>query len=126
MLKGSVFCSLLLVLNSWAVEIIAHRGASYDAPENTLASVNLGWQRGADAVEVDVFLTKDQKIVALHDKNTKRTTGHDGLVHEMTWDQLRHLDAGSWKNKKYQDEPIPLLSQILETIPKGKYLVIEI
>jgi len=126
MLKRLVICSLLLVLNSRAVEIIAHRGASYDAPENTLASVNLGWQRGADAVEVDVYLSKDGKIVALHDKNTKRTTGHNGLVHELTWDQLRKLDAGSWKNKKYQDEPIPLLSQILETIPKGKYLVIEI
>jgi len=117
---------LAAITHADAVEIIAHRGASYDAPENTLAAVNLGWKRNADAVEVDVFLSKDNRIVAIHDKNTKRTTGHDGLVREMTWPELRKLEAGSWKNKKYKGEPIPLLSDILATIPEGKYLVIEI
>ena len=126
MLKCLVAFSVLVIWDSWAVEIIAHRGASHDAPENTLAAVNLGWQRGADAVEVDVYLSKDGRIVAIHDKNTKRTTGYDGLVRDLTWDQLRKLDAGSWKDKKFKGEPIPLLSQILATIPQGKYLVIEI
>jgi len=109
-----------------AVEIIAHRGASHDAPENTLAAVNLGWKRNADAVEVDVFLSKDNRIVAIHDKNTKRTTGHDGLVKEMTWPELRKLEAGGWQDREYKGEPIPLLSDILATVPEGKYLVIEI
>ena len=122
-----VSCYLLAaVLHTHAVEIIAHRGASYDAPENTLASVKLGWKRQADAVEVDVFLSKDNRIVAIHNKNTNHTTGHDGLVKEMKWSELQKLDAGSWKDKKYKGEPIPLLSAILATIPKGKYLVIEI
>ena len=55
--------------------IIAHRGESYDAPENTLASINLAWKRKADAVEVDVQLTKDKKIVVIHDNSTLRTGG---------------------------------------------------
>ena len=57
------------------VEIIAHRGASFDAPENTLESVNLAWVKQADAVEVDVYLSKDGQIVAFHDSNTKKITG---------------------------------------------------
>ena len=126
MLRFAVVCFVVFALDTLAVEIIAHRGASHDAPENTLASVQLGWERNADAVEVDVYLSKDGKIVVIHDENTKRTTGHDGLVHKMTWAQLQKLDAGSWKNKKFKGEPIPLLSQLLETIPNGKYLVIEI
>ena len=126
MLRFAVVCFVAFALDTVAVEIIAHRGASYDAPENTLASVQLGWERNADAVEVDVYLSKDGKIVVIHDESTKRTTGHDGLVHKMTWAQLRQLDAGSWKNKKFEGEPIPLLSQLLETIPNGKHLVIEI
>jgi glycerophosphoryl diester phosphodiesterase len=126
MLRLTSIYLLAAITHADAVEIIAHRGASHDAPENTLAAVNLGWKRNADAVEVDVFLSKDNRIVAIHDKNTKRTTGHDGLVREMTWPELRKLEAGSWKNKKYMGEPIPLLSDILATIPEGKYLVIEI
>ena len=117
---------LAVIMHADAVEIIAHRGASHDAPENTLAAVSLGWKRNADAVEVDVYLSKDNQIVVIHDKNTKRTTGHDGLVREMNWAQLRKLDAGSWKDRKFKGEPIPLLSGLLETVPEGKYLVIEI
>ena len=126
MLRIAVVCFVVIALDTLAVEIIAHRGASHDAPENTLASVKLGWERKADAVEVDVYLSKDGRIVVIHDENTKRTTGHDGLVRELTWAQLRKLDAGSWKDKKFKGEPIPLLSQVLKTIPGGKYLVIEI
>ena len=126
MLRLTFLCFLVFALDVAAVEIIAHRGASHDAPENTLAAVNLGWKRNADAVEVDVFLSKDNRIVAIHDKNTKRTTGHDGLVREMTWPELRKLEAGGWKDREYKGEPIPLLSDILATVPEGKYLVIEI
>ena len=126
MLRLTVLCFLVFVLDVAAVEIIAHRGASHDAPENTLASVKLGWKRNADAVEVDVYLSKDNQIVVIHDKNTKRTTGHDGLVHKMTLSQLQKLDAGSWKDSKFKGETIPSLAQVLKTIPDGKYLVIEV
>ena len=95
MLRFAVVSVVVFALDTFAVEIIAHRGASHDAPENTLAAVSLGWKRNADAVEVDVYLSKDNQVVVIHDKNTKRTTGHDGLVREMNWAQLRKLDAGS-------------------------------
>ena len=126
MLRLAGLCLLTVVMHTDAVEIIAHRGASYDTPENTLASVKLGWQRDADAVEVDVYLSKDNKVVVIHDDNTKRTTGHDGLVHKMTLAQLQKLDAGNWKASKFKGEPIPSLAQVLKTVPDEKYLVIEV
>ena len=80
-----------------SVEIIAHRGASYLAPENTLASVKLGWQKDAD-VEVDVYLSKDNRIVVIHDSTTKRTSGGTDLkVSESDSQELRKLDVGSFK-----------------------------
>jgi len=116
----------ILIQNLTAVEIIAHRGASHDAPENTLAAVNLAWQRNADAVEIDVYLSRDKKIVVIHDQNTARTTGHRGLVHKQTWAQLAKLDAGAWKAPQWKGEPIPSLEAILKTIPQGKRIFIEI
>jgi len=109
-----------------AVEIIGHRGASYDAPENTLASINLAWQRNADAVEIDIYLSKDGHIVAYHDKTTKRIGGRDQAVKEQTFAELQTLDVGAWKNAKYKAERIPTLTQILQTIPEQKRLFIEI
>ena len=70
------------------VEIIAHRGASYDAPENTLESVRLGWEQKADAVEVDVFL-KDGEVVLHHDATTKKIAGVDRKVADQTFAELR-------------------------------------
>ena len=108
------------------VEIIGHRGASYSAPENTLASVNLAWKRGADAAEIDVYLSKDRRIVALHDSTTKRTGGQNWKVGDRTLAELRTLDVGSWKSKDYAGEKIPTLEEVLATIPDGKRLFIEI
>jgi len=108
------------------MEIIAHRGASHSAPENTLSAVNLAWQRGADAVEIDIWLTRDGRIVALHDKTTERTAGKKWHVAERTLEELRSLDAGSWKNAAYAGERIPTLEEILATVPDGKRLFIEI
>ncbi len=109
-----------------AVEIIGHRGASYDAPENTLASINLAWQHNADAVEIDIYLSKDGQIVAYHDKTTKRIGGRNRAVKEQTFAELQTLDVGAWKNAKYKAERIPALTQILKTIPEQKRLFIEI
>jgi len=106
--------------------IIAHRGASYDAPENTLASINLGWKQGADAVEIDVYMTKDKKIAVIHDKSTKRTGALDKLVKDQTLSELKTLDVGAFKNPKWKGEKIPSLEEALATVPNGKILVIEI
>ncbi len=109
-----------------AAEIIGHRGASYDAPENTLASVRLAFEQGADASEIDIYLTKDKRIIALHDKTTKKTTGKDWKPGDRTLAELATLDAGSWKDPKFAGERIPTLEAILDVIPEGKKLVIEI
>ncbi|MCG6186486.1 glycerophosphodiester phosphodiesterase family protein [Maribellus maritimus] len=121
----AIFFSLnLLAQNTF----IAHRGASYLAPENTVASANLAWELGADAVEVDIYLTKDNRVMVIHDKDTKRTcSGKKNLTIEDTPSMLlRDLDAGVWKDEKYKGEKIPFLSEIIETVPEGKKLVVEI
>ena len=109
-----------------AVDIVGHRGASWDAPENTVASYRLAWDQGADAAEVDVYLTRDNRIVAMHDRTTKRTTGVDWVIAERMLDELRTLDAGSWKDPRWKGEPIPTLTEVLATIPEGRRLYIEV
>lgn len=107
-------------------EIFAHRGASHDAPENTLAAFRLGWKQGADAVELDIWLTKDGKLICLHDEDTKRTTGAAARVGESTLAQLRAMDAGSWKGATWKGEKLPTLVEALAAIPDGRRLVIEV
>lgn len=109
-----------------AAEIIAHRGASHDAPENTLAAFRLGWEQGADAVELDIHLSKDGQIVAIHDATTKKNIGVDRPVAEQTLDELRTLDAGAWKGAQWLGEKLPTLAEALATIPDGKRIFIEI
>ncbi len=109
-----------------ASEIVAHRGASFQAPENTLPAVRLAWDQRADAVEVDIHQTLDRRVVAIHDKDTERVTGHPGLVAERTLRQLQSLDAGAWKAARWKGTRIPLLEDVLETVPPGKVLVVEI
>ncbi len=106
--------------------IIAHRGESFDAPENTLASINLAWERNADAVEIDIHLSKDNQIIVMHDSNTKRTATKNKEISEQTLKELKELDAGSWKDKKWVNEKIPTLKEVLNTVPPNKRLIIEI
>lgn len=108
------------------VEIIAHRGASYLAPENTVASSRLAFELGTDAVEVDIYLSADNKIVCIHDANTKRTAGAGHVVKDTGSEILRSLDAGSWKSAEYKGEKIPFLKEVIKSVPKGKKLVVEI
>ncbi|MEI6464762.1 MAG: glycerophosphodiester phosphodiesterase [Verrucomicrobiota bacterium] len=109
-----------------AVEIVAHRGASFDAPENTLASEKLAWRDGADVVENDIHLTKDGKIIVCHDKTTQRTTGHPGTITAMTFAELRTLDAGKWKGEQFAGEKLPTLDEQIALIPAGKRMFVEI
>jgi glycerophosphoryl diester phosphodiesterase len=106
--------------------IIAHRGASHDAPENTLASFKLAWEQGADGIENDWYLTKDGKLICSHDPDTQRTAGVKHVIKETTFDELRKLDVGSWKNAKYRGERMPTLEEVIATVPKGKKMVIEL
>ena len=116
----------LAAIQLFAVEIVGHRGASYDAPENTLPSVKLGFEQDADAVEVDVYLSKDGQVVVLHDPDTRRVAGVDRKVADQTAAELAELDAGLWKGAQWKGVKIPLLSEVLELVPAGQRLVIEI
>ena len=107
------------------MEIIAHRGASHDAPENTLAAFRLAWEQMADAVELDIHLSKDDKLVVIHDDDTKRTAGVARKVRNQTFDQLRKLDLGRWKGKEWIAEKIPTLDEVLSMVPEGKRLFVE-
>lgn len=117
---------LMVTPSAHAQRIVAHRGASFDAPENTLAAFRLAWEQGADAIEGDFFLTKDEKIVCIHDQKTKRTSGEEHDVAQSMFDQLRRLDVGRWKDPKFTGEQIPTLTEVLATVPAGKKIYIEI
>ena len=107
---------------------VAHRGASYLAPENTLASIQLAWELGADAAECDVMLTSDNQVILFHDKTTKKLTGESHTIQEASWEQLKKLSVKPRDTNlsKYENEPIPLLENVLGTIPDDRMLVIEI
>lgn len=109
-----------------STEIIAHRGASFDAPENTLAAVHLAWKQHADAVEIDVQFSKDGHIVVIHDDNTRKTAGVRKKVAAQTLAELEALDAGSWKNPQWANERIPTLPEVFAAMPPGKRLFVEI
>jgi glycerophosphoryl diester phosphodiesterase len=110
------------------VEIIAHRGASHDAPENTLAALRLGFAQGADAGEVDVHLSRDARIVVHHDADTGRTAGRKQPLAAQTAGELRALDAGQWGRWQGSafSEKIPLLAEVLALVPAGRRLFIEL
>ncbi len=109
-------------------EIIGHRGASFDAPENTLASEKLAFKQGADAAECDIYLTKDRKIVVMHDADTLRTAGVSNKLSLSTSADLRKVEIGQWGQWKGRGftEKIPFLEELLEIVPGGKRLFIEI
>jgi glycerophosphoryl diester phosphodiesterase len=113
-------------MNSSKFKIIAHRGSSYIAPENTISSARLAMQENADALELDIHLTKDNQIVVIHDSNTKRTSGINKKVKNLKLNELKQLDFGSWKNKKWNGEKIPTLEEIFNIVPKEKSVFVEI
>ena len=103
---------------------ISHRGASKYAPENTHASYNLAWQLGSDAIELDIRETSDKKIVCSHDDDLFRVTGQKKIISKLRYSEIKDLEVGSWKLKKYRDEKIPLLSEVLSNAPKNKKIFI--
>ena len=106
--------------------IIAHRGESFNAPENTLASIDLAWKNKARAVEIDIHLTNDNEIVVIHDYDTLRISGKKKIIKSTTLQELRLLDFGSFKNEKWKNERIPTLREVLKTVPADGKIVIEI
>lgn len=106
--------------------IVAHRGASHDAPENTLAAFRLAWDQGADAIETDLRLTSDGHVVAMHDADGRRTLRTHNPLRSMTLDTLREHDAGSWKSSQWAGQLVPTLAEVLATIPQKGRAVLEL
>jgi glycerophosphoryl diester phosphodiesterase len=106
--------------------IVAHRGASREAPENTVAAFRLAWHQGADAIEGDFQLTKDGHIVCIHDKDTKRVAGRKLVVSKSALEELRRLDVGAHRGKKFEGTVIPTIAEVFSTIPEGKKIYIEV
>jgi glycerophosphoryl diester phosphodiesterase len=106
------------------VQIIAHRTNSGYSPENTVVGISQAFDKGADAVEVDVRITKDGELVLMHDEDISRTTNGSGLVSDISLTELKKLDAGSWFSPFYSGEQVPTLTEALEAAKgRGKLLL---
>jgi glycerophosphoryl diester phosphodiesterase len=102
--------------------IVAHRGNSQVAPENTLAAFRSAVALGVDAVEMDLRLSRDGRLVLMHDATVDRTTGAGGEVAELTLSEIQRLDAGSWKDSKYAGEAPPTFEDAARLLA-GKCLI---
>ena len=106
--------------------LVAHRGASHDAPENTLPAFELAWKQGADAIEGDFHLSSDGKIVCVHDTDTRRVSGIRKVVKDSTLAELQALDAGAWFKPEFKGTVMPTLRDVIATIPAGKKFYLEV
>lgn len=99
--------------------IIAHRGASYVAPENTLIAFKKAMETGVHYSELDVHQTKDGEIILMHDETLDRTTDETGEVWNFSLDVIKQLDAGVWFGEQFRGEPVPTLREVIKFV-KGK------
>lgn len=106
--------------------IIAHRGASENAPENTIAAFKLAFDHRADAIELDTMLSQDGEVVVFHDDTANRTTNGQGFIRDLTLAKLKRLDAGSSFSPDYANEPIPTLAEVLDAFGHLLYINIEL
>jgi glycerophosphoryl diester phosphodiesterase len=105
---------------------IGHRGAAASAPENTLVSFRRAVELGADAVEFDLHRTRDGRFVVIHDETLDRTTNGHGPVDARTFDELRRLDAGSWRGREFAGERIPTFEEVVAALPPRILLFAEL
>lgn len=106
--------------------IVAHRGASAYAPENTIPAFALAWEQGADAIEGDFQVTLDGTVVCIHDSNTKRISGVSRTVAGSCLEDLLELDVGSWKGTGWRATRIPVLREVLGLVPPSKRIYLEV
>lgn len=106
--------------------IAAHRGASATHPENTVAAIRAAVRLGVQQIELDVRQTSDGQLVVMHDKTLDRTTNGQGAVKEHSLSQIRELDAGTWKNSRFEGERVPTLAGALRRIPRNIWINLHI
>jgi glycerophosphoryl diester phosphodiesterase len=115
------------LLQNAAVRLrVAHRGASEQAPENTMAAFQLAAAMGADMIELDVHLTADDQVVVMHDDTVNRTTNGEGAIAMLNWSEIQPLDAGSWKDPNFAGAAVVRLDDVLAWCPKEVFLNIEV
>lgn len=107
-------------------QVIAHKGASGYAPENTLAAIQLALDMKVDMIAIDVRNTLDEEIIVFHDETLDRTTNGTGNVHDYTLEEIKQLDAGSWFDSKFGEERVPTLKEVLDLVNGKCKVVVEI
>lgn len=105
--------------------VIAHRGDVVNAPENTLPAFHSALDMGADGIELDVRLTKDERLVVFHDRCLDRTSSGSGPVNHRTLDEVRQMDAGSWFGPRFKGEHPPTLDEVFESLPADFLINVE-
>lgn len=105
------------------MKIFAHRGSSGMYPENTLVAFEAAKQLKIEGIELDVHLSKDGELMVIHDESVNRTTNGQGFVKDMSIDELRLLDAGSWKGSEYSGQRIPFLSEVLNLFQDTHHVI---
>jgi len=128
-MKFLLFTAIVVAMSAqtcWGQLIIAHRGASHDAPENSMSAFKLAIEQGADGFEADFYLTSDGKIVCFHDKDTERITGKKLPVVKTPLAKLQSFDIGNWKDPKWKGERMPTMADVLEVVPPGKKVFLEL
>lgn len=118
--------SAVTSMNKHPFAVIAHRGASFYAPENTYVSFDRALAMGAKHLELDVHMSADGKLVVIHDAKLDRTTNGSGMVGEKTLVELLSLDAGSWFGPEFTGERIPVLEDLMRRYRNRAHLHIEI
>lgn len=108
------------------MKVIAHRGASGYAPENTMSAFNRAAEMNVHGIELDVQMSRDNEIVVIHDYKVDRTTNGVGKVRQHTLEELQGLDAGTWFNVEFKDERIVTLEEVFEKMPKDMLINVEI
>jgi len=106
--------------------IIAHRGDKAHAPENTLAAFRMAAEKGAPAIEFDVKLTSDGRVIVIHDQTVDRTSNGRGDVRRLSYADLRALDAGAWFSETSRGEKIPTLDEVFEEVGRRLHMNIEL
>ncbi|MGC9451976.1 MAG: glycerophosphodiester phosphodiesterase [Oceanipulchritudo sp.] len=106
--------------------IVAHRGASAEAPENSLPAFRLAWEQGADAIEADLRLTGDGRVVCIHDEDTGRVAGSRRVVAETALEELQQLDLGKRFGENWTGTRIPALREVLATVPAHGKIFLEV
>jgi len=121
-----ILAHIIFSTSALSSEVIAHRGASGYAPENTISAIKKAIELESTFIEIDIHMTSDGHVVVFHDDRLKRTTNGEGFLKEKSLKELKELDAGSWFDAKYLGEKIPTLAEVLKLDFKKSKLIIEV